>query len=261
MTAPALVLHMFQASHYNEKARWALDWKGLVHERRAYLPGPHIPAIRRLSGQTATPVLEIDGRVVAGSARIVAELERVWPEPALLPEEPAQRERALALEREVDDEVGPAVRTVIFAAMLDEPDFLCAVFARSQPGWKRAVYRALLPLAKPMIAKANGVVPGNVERATARTERALEDTARRVGAAGQLVGERFSVADLATAALLAPLADVDHPDMALPRPRPEPVARALARWERHPALQWVREQYAKHRPLRPELQRPVRGAL
>ena len=29
-------------SHYNEKVRWALDWKGIEHERRAPPPPLHM---------------------------------------------------------------------------------------------------------------------------------------------------------------------------------------------------------------------------
>ena len=74
-----LVLHMFPASHYNEKARWALDWKGLPHRRVPYLPGPHAPQIQRLTGQTATPVLVTNGRAIAGSAQIIDALESAYP--------------------------------------------------------------------------------------------------------------------------------------------------------------------------------------
>src|SRR6266404_6322264 len=34
MTGPPVLWH-FPISHYNEKARWALDWKGIPHVRRA----------------------------------------------------------------------------------------------------------------------------------------------------------------------------------------------------------------------------------
>jgi len=87
LPAADLVLHMFPASHFNEKARWGLDWKGLPHARVAYLPGPHGPQLRRLSGQAQTPVLVMRGRVIPGSARILDELERAFPQRPLYPEE------------------------------------------------------------------------------------------------------------------------------------------------------------------------------
>jgi glutathione S-transferase len=239
---------MFPASHYNEKARWALDWKGLAHQRVSHLPGPHLLSIRRLSGQVQTPVLSMDGRVIPGSAPIIDALERAFPARPLYPEDPAQREQALSVQRHFDAEVGPAVRTVIFSALILEPDFLCATFARTQPRWQRALYRAAYPLLKGPIASGNGVNPTNVERSFARTELALDETARMLGPSGQLVGSGFSVADLTVAALLAPLVSLSHPDMARPRPVPARVLELSARFEKHAAVQWVREQYAKHRP-------------
>ena len=32
-----------EISHFSEKARWALAWKGVEHRRRSPLPGTHIP--------------------------------------------------------------------------------------------------------------------------------------------------------------------------------------------------------------------------
>ena len=82
-----LELIQFRYSHYNEKARWALDFKGLPHRRTSLLPGPHMGKVKKLTGQTSTPVLRLGGRYVAGSAAIIAALEQAHPEPALYPAE------------------------------------------------------------------------------------------------------------------------------------------------------------------------------
>jgi glutathione S-transferase len=248
MSPNDLVLHMFPASHYNEKARWALDWKGLPHTRVPYLPGPHLPLIKRLSGQTQTPVLVMKGSVIVGSAQIIDELERAFPARPLYPADPSALARALDIQRHFDEAVGPAVRTAIFSVLVDELDYLCAIFTRGRPALKRAIYRAMAPLMKPLIAKANGVDPENVRRALVSTQEALDEAARLVGPNGQIVGEAFSVADLTVASLLAPLANVSHPDMARPQRIPPRAAEFYARWEKHAAIQWVCEQYAKHRP-------------
>ena len=249
MADAGVVLHQFPFSHFNEKARWGLDWKGVAHRRKCYLPGPHALAIRRLSGQTATPVLGLDGEVIAGSARILAALEERFPERPLLPEDPAQRRHALEIQSFFDAEVGPAARTAIFSVLIDEPDYVCRMFSGPHPLPVRALYRAAFPLARRRIARGNGVTSSEaVERACERVDRAFDRVAKEVGPEGQLVGPDFSVADLGCAALLAPLVDVEHPDMALPRPRPERVQELRARWADHPAAAWVREQYARHRP-------------
>src|SRR5262249_18900237 len=45
MASAVPVLWQFRQSHYNEKARWALDWKRIRHERRSLLPGLHVPRV------------------------------------------------------------------------------------------------------------------------------------------------------------------------------------------------------------------------
>ncbi len=242
------VLHQFPFSHFNEKARWGLDWKGVAHRRENHLPGPHALAIRRLSGQTATPVLRQGGEVIAGSARILEALERRFPERPLLPADPALRRKALALQSHFDAEVGPAVRTALFSVLIEEPSYLCHMFSRTHPLPVRALYRAAFPLARGRIARANGTRdPEGVRRAFERVAEALDLVAKELGAGGQLAGERFGLADLCCAALLAPLVDVEHPDMALPRPLPRRLQALRARYADHPAAGWVREQYSRYR--------------
>ncbi|HEY7863693.1 MAG TPA: glutathione S-transferase family protein [Thermoanaerobaculia bacterium] len=249
MSGDRVVLHQFQQSHFNEKARWALDWKGIEHRRVSYLPGPHLPQIRRLSGQTATPVLELDGECIAGSARILAALESRFPERPLLPRDAEPRRRALEIQSEFDAEVGPAVRTAIFSVLIDEPAQLCRMFAAGKPLAVRLLYRASLPIARRMIARANGTTdPEGVRRAFERTRRALDFVEKQAGAGRYLAGDAFSVADLCCAALLAPLVNPEHPDMRSPAPVPERIEAFRAEFREHPATRWVLDQYARHRP-------------
>jgi glutathione S-transferase len=244
-----LTLLQFRYSHYNEKARWALDWKGLRHRRVTLLPGPHAPKVQRMTGKTTTPVLLAGDRVVAGSAAIVEEADRLAPERPLLPAEPALRERALAIQAHFDAEVGPRARRAVFSVILLEPAYFCRVFAGHRSAPVRAGYRALLSFAKPVVWKSVGLdVPGAAEEALDGVAAALDFVAKESAATGQLVGERFTVADLTAAALLAVLVEVGHPDMRRPGPAPAALTRLEARFAGHPGAAWVREQYRLHRP-------------
>ncbi len=249
MRDASVVLHQFRQSHFNEKARWGLDWKGIPHRRVTHLPGPRLPQIRRLSGQTATPVLELDGECIAGSARILAVLEARFPERPLHPPDPELLRRALQIQSGFDAEVGPAVRTALFSVLLDEPSHLCRIFAGEKPAAVRLAYRASLPIARGVIARANGADDAEgIERAFERTRRALDFVEKQVGVSGYLVGDAFSVADLCCASLLAPIANPDHPDMRSPEPVPESIQAFRARFREHSAIRWVLDQYARHRP-------------
>ncbi len=63
MTGPPVLWH-FPISHYNEKARWALDWKGIPHVRRA-LAMSYVPRALWTTGQAKLPILHLGawGRV------------------------------------------------------------------------------------------------------------------------------------------------------------------------------------------------------
>jgi glutathione S-transferase len=249
MPQPELALLQFPYSHYNEKARWALDWKRIPHARIDYLPGPHEPQIRRLTGQSMVPVLRDGERLLPGSAAIVDELERRFPEPPLYPADPALRERALALQREFDDEVGPRVRRALFAVLVREPDYLAHLFSHRRSWLVRRGYRALMPVARRMILASMQLDDARaVEESVAASFAALERVAAASASTGQLVGDRFTIADLTAAALLAPLVELEHPDMNRPRPIPASLAAFYAQFVDHPGSAWVREQYRRHRP-------------
>jgi glutathione S-transferase len=244
------VLHQFRASHYNDKVRWALAHKGIAHRRVSYLPGPHRVPIARMTGQTSTPVLEIDGQVVAGSARIIDLLEQRFPQKSLYPWARTALDQALAIQERFDREVGPATRTVAFTAFVDDLGYVARLFGHGEHPLKLAFYRASLPFVKPLIARANGLVdPDHVQRAFDATARALDWIAAETESKAMLVGDTFSIADLTAAALMAPVVALEHPDMQPRAPVPATLSALHARWEGHPGVAWVRRQYAVHRPL------------
>jgi len=248
--APRYELLMFMRSHYNEKARWALDWKGVPHRRTPLLPGPHAGRLQKLTGQTATPVLVVDGTPIAGSAQIIDALERSHPEPPLYPSEPGERERALEVQRFFDEEVGPKIRRALFSIMLATPGYLTAVFAGHRAAPVRWLYRSALPLVETRMRRQMQIAEPHVAEAFEGTRRGFEWVEKHVGPSGYLVGDRFGVADLTAAALLAPGLDVAHPDMRKPDPKPPGVEAWLSRWASYPAAAWVQEIYERHRPAR-----------
>lgn len=245
----AITLHQFRMSHYNEKARWALDYKGVAHERACYLPGPHAKPITRLSGGSQVPVLEAGGEVVSGSAAIIAYLEKRYPEPPLYPADAGERKKALDIERWFDEEVGPAIRRANFLSLVDEAAYLAAMFAPERGAGSRFLYRCVLPLVRPRIRRSMELdVPGAAEAAFDVTWKGLDFVAREAGPDGYLVGDRFTVADLAAAAILAPAVNPPHADIKRPEPMPESMTRWFARWSDHPGTHWVTRIYERHRP-------------
>ena len=245
-----MILHQFPSSHFNEKARWALDYKHLAHARQNYLPGPHAGKIKQLTNgqQTTTPVLEADA-IVPGSAAIIDYLEMRFPRPGLYPADPEQLEAALAWQSRLDQELGPAVRTVAFSVFVHEPGFLAKTFTGDKPLLTRVAYRLLLPLVLPIIRKANGAdSEDNVQTCQLCVDEYLNEIARTIKPTGYLVGSDFSIADLTAAALLAPLTIQTHPDMRRPQPIPQTMQSLLNAYAEHPTIEWVHRMYKQHRP-------------
>jgi glutathione S-transferase len=247
MAAQAPVLWQFAVSHYAEKARWALDYKHVAHVRRSLLPGPHISRMKKMTGQTAVPVLELDGAIIFDSTRIIAAIEKAYPEPPLYPAEREARKRALELENYFDEELGPYIRQWGYFMLLPYSSTITALFTSQAGVGKRLFMRALFPLVRPLMRSKMKVYPAEAEAARNRTVAAMDRIARELQPSGYLVGDGFTVADLTAAALLWPLVMPKEFPYKLPATTSPPMALARADLAEHPALKWAAGIYAKHR--------------
>ena len=91
-----------------------------------------------------------------------------------------------------------------------------------------------------------GITPEGAERSRGKVVAALDRIEAELRPSGYLVGDRFSVADLAAAALLSPL--VWPAEYAYPMPAiPERVARWRDSLGSRRAFQWAADMYRRHR--------------
>lgn len=251
-STPKPVLWQIEISHYSEKVRWALEYKGVDHVRRAPLPGSHIPIAFFLTrgAQPTFPVVQLDGRTIGDSTAIIAALEARYPEPALYPSGSQERLRALELEDWFDENLGPHARLLPFHELIQEPELFAEIAAASVPG--------PLSKAKPVIGAyaraytslrwgANSAE--DAERAREGIVAALDklevELAR--GDGEFLVGDQLSVADVTAASLFYPI--VSPPEGPLPPESPSPPAldRFRAGLNDRPGFHWVEETFRKHR--------------
>lgn len=253
---PPRLLH-FRVSHYNEKVRWALDHKRWPHLRQAMVPGFHVPRVRWLTGQTQLPVLEIDGRALAGSSRILAEIERLRPDPPLYPADPRDREHALAIEAYFDEEVAPELRRLFWATYLDQPVECARMATDGFSGGTRIVWTALLPLMRPLFRRNMGINAGELAGARLRLQSHFDRLESEISPGGYLVGNCFGVADLAAAAVMTAI--VRPPEFPYPLPEPWPPALVALRASvaHRQGFRWVLEIYARHRGKSCEIKRPT----
>jgi glutathione S-transferase len=187
-------------SHFCEKARWALDRGGVAYSEDGHLPLFHYPPVRRAGGRRTVPVL-VDGHdVIADSTDIIAWADARAPG-ALLPPDPVARGAALALEDELDRQLGPATRRWMYFQLLHRRD-LEHLLVRDVPRWERAVLTAVRPLALGFLARSLKIDAAGAERSRQKIDLVFARMSERVADGRRfLVGDRFSVADLTFAAL------------------------------------------------------------
>jgi glutathione S-transferase len=240
-------LWQFTSSHFNEKARWALDFKRVPHLRHSLIPGFHVPTVKRMTGRTTVPVLKLNGETISDSSRIIEALERAYPEPPLYPADAHDRARALELEEYFDEELGPYIRRWIFHIILPYPEFFRSAFVSHASKGAQLAHRALSPLFGPIMRRQMNINPVSAEAARVKTVAAMDRLANELRPSGYLVGDRFTVADLTAAALLSPLVRPPEFPYKAAVPLPEPFAKIRDSLSDHPAFRWTLRTYAQHR--------------
>src|SRR6266700_3957048 len=128
-------------SHFNEKVRWTLDYKGIAHRRRVLGPDYLIRAWRA-TGQGKLPVLWLDGRAIADSTRIIA-----------------------ALEDDLDETLGPALRAAIVTPLFwHDPDIALRVLTTGMGGRAYRTLRPLLRIFPSLYRFRHSISANNLER-------------------------------------------------------------------------------------------------
>lgn len=254
MAAGTPVLWHIKISHYNEKAQWALDYKGVAHRRRSPLPlFGTLPTAWLLTRGTTFPILRLNGRSIGDSTRIIAALEERFPEPPLYPAGRAERDRALALEDFFDEELAPQVRVLVWSETMKDPRAFQATALPDSGSVVRTALRATAPLAAPAVRRRYGATAENEHEARERIIAAMQRLQSEIGSSGYLVGDAFSVADLTAAALFTPLVQ--------PPERPYLPAAELPRTLRQfcdelaemPGSEWILDMYRRHRGTSAEI--------
>ena len=243
----SVLLYQFPISHYCEKVRWALDYKGIRYKAINLLPGMHMRRIRRLAGTTSVPVLVHDGRVIQGSSDILDYLDEAFPHKQLLPDEPELQARIRAWEQRLDNIAGPAVRLFCYHYLLQTPAVVVPLLAAGQPFYRRWVMRAVFPKAEQAMRHWMNINDRQATLAEQQLVDVLKDLRAAYSQSHFLVGEHFSRADLTACALFAPLFQpFRYP---VPWPHPKRVAPHLRDWitEQDDLLEPLRLRYAHYR--------------
>lgn len=201
-----MIVYQFPASHYCEKVRWVLAAKGVPHHIANLLPGIHTRRLRARGG-TTVPALQDGTTFVSDSSAIALYLEQRVAVPPLLPADLDERRRVLEWVQYFDAEIGPAVRVLVYSYLTERPTaFVRAFFSGYSPLQCLVGAVANVPIRR-WIRKTYGISPIARAPALCKVLAALGRVRQVLGEGRSLFlfGNALSLADITTAALLAPL--------------------------------------------------------
>lgn len=246
-TTPLYRLLVFPHSHYCEKARWALDYKGIPFEEVTLLPGFHMRQVRKIAPDTSVPVLMTPERVIQGSGEIIDYLDHNTLSPSLTPLDPQQRRACNELESNMDYRLGENIRRILYATLLAYPDFIRYCFTHSLPRVKQVIFSLIYPLLRKKIYRVYVISPAAVDHARREFDKAMHELETMLGQNPYLMGEHFSRADVCVASMLSFLAmPAEHPFPWIDLP--DPAANAFyEQYRQHPVIHYVSKMYRDHR--------------
>jgi glutathione S-transferase len=203
-------------SHYNEKARWALDRFGVPYDERRYMPGFHMAGVLRLaprhgvgkqdkvSSPLSTPVLVTDrGVCLRDSSDIVRYVSDRYAKRGvddLFPEPEVDE-----LEGRFSFQLGPHTRRFVYFHLFSRPETIGRMAEWNVGPSQARLYKRLSPLVQRFITSRLRVTPEESARSLAKTRALVSEMSERIEGRRYLVGDRFTAADLTFAAMLAPV--------------------------------------------------------
>ncbi len=211
-----LELYQSELSHYCEKIRLVLDYKGLEYRKIEVTPGIDQVELYRLSGQRQVPVLKDGNRIVADSTAIARYLDQAYPSPAIIPGQPKQRGLCWLIEEWADESIGVQSRKVAFAALSASPEFRKSVLPTSTPDFIKSLVEAVPGEFLSILGLGVGAGPGVTKAARSAIEQGLESLSLLLLESPYLVADHPTLADFAVAGLTMYIKFPDGPYLNIP---------------------------------------------
>lgn len=244
-------------SHYNEKARWALEQFAVPFREEPYLPFFCSMAVAvstrgrggaadRTSSRYSTPVLFMEGGGVLTDSTEIVRFAAGGEAGSFLSADVA------SLVDHYGDQLGPYTRVLAYWHVLRHPGTIEQLADANVSRRQARIFRGLLPLVRSNLQSFLNLSETSRDRAMARLHEELDATATRLEQNRYLCGDHFTAADLTFAALLAPVLCVTPEEgygAVLPSSDAlDAEARELVEETRaHPAGQFALRMYAEHR--------------
>ncbi len=251
----AILLYQFPISHFCEKIRWALDFKGLPYKQINCLPGLHARQTKKLAKYSSVPILKHNDTVIQGSAAIIDYLEKTFPDKPLSFSDEQLNQEAIAWEKFADENIGPHVRRIVYHDLLNYPKIVIPIFSHQGPWYSSLYFKITYPKLTQVMRRLMKINDDSVLESKRILEASLSKLSQHlsnkssnpdINNSTYLVGDQFSRADLSVSALLAPLFAPKEYGVNWPDTFPAEIQNLMENYA--PQLSFAKQCYANDRP-------------
>lgn len=147
-----MIIHGGTPSPFSRKVAVACQEKGISYETRELVPFPKTAELLAMNPIGKIPILEVaDGQFLPDSSVICAYLERIHPEPSLLPGDALSVGKALFIEEYCDTKLNDAISPIFFQRFVRPNVF------QQEPD--ATVVDAALPVLGEVLDQVEGLIP------------------------------------------------------------------------------------------------------
>lgn len=241
-------LYQFPISHYCEKARWTLDFKGVPFEIKNLMVGFHFKKLKSMVPDTTVPVIVQDKLAIQGSDKIIDYLDQQIGDNSLTPSQPELEKQSREWENYAAKHFGEPLRCIMYDTLLEYPKILIPMFSRGGPWYGSILYKLIYPQLKQMVRKGLKIDDKTVRISKKLVARGMSTLLGHIRENDYIVGNKFSRADLSVCSLLSPLLAPDgSPYAGALSTMPETLRQYRDATVEEDVLKWVSKIYQEHR--------------
>lgn len=196
-----LELYQFEMSHYVEKVRLILDYKGLEYKKIEVTPGLGQIDLMQMSGQRQVPVLKDGNEIIADSTAIAEYLDKHYPEKPIIPEDPKLRGLCLLMEQWADESIGLNARKCLVGTFGQDQTFRTSVLPTNTPDFLKSLVGAVPGDIFSILGLGVGFGPDALKAAKNAMKRDLASLCFILNEQPYLVTDHPTLADFAVAGL------------------------------------------------------------
>jgi glutathione S-transferase len=197
-----ITLFQFEISPYCDKVRRILHWKRQPYRIEEIPLSQALTRVRKLNPAGKLPCLEHNGHLIGDSTDIAYYLEERFPEPPLLPKDPALRALCHLIEDWADESLYFYEMRLRFTLPHNAQRFIPEL-TKHDPAWTKALATLLVPRMMRGVLSRQGLGRKPLEHVLRDVERHASAIRDWLGGRDWLVGDALSLADLGVFSQLA----------------------------------------------------------